>query len=333
MNIIQRKSVPRVLDEPTSAINVNLKLMGSHCNMRCSYCYEHDTPLWSKKPLHINEVSDFLQKLPPNAYLRILLHGGEPLLYPKSNMIALLREIQRVAGGRSHIRIQTNGTLIDDEWINIFKEHCKDFVFSISIDTLKDDENRILPKKVFSRVIREKLELLRRRVVTVGVVSVVSRTNVDGYEEFVNELVEHGVKYLTINKLRLNTDKLVASNYIVLKEIEFVALLERLFFHWITTALYNRIEIQPFISLTSSFGNQLCTFSSNSNKCDSFISLYPGGVVTGCDHRGVDEPKRFPACSTCPIFEWCGSGCIGEDKDETFCEARFRLHALVSQVI
>lgn len=313
-------------------MNINLKLVGSNCNMRCAYCYEHDTPIWAKQLLTPDEVSAFIATAPANEELRFLLHGGEPLLYPKREMARLLDVIATEGRDRAKVFIQTNGTLIDDEWIDLFRRRDPDFVFSLSIDSLQHDGLRRHGRANLASTLTKTLKLLRSRGATVGVVSVISRENEASFLPFMEQLAELGVRFLTLSKLRANRHAQVASNASVLSEQEFVSFLERVLRHWIGTRLYERIQVQPFMTLLSPDANQLCTFLDSPSKCDAFISLYPGGVQTGCDHRGPGYSTRLPVCNTCAIVSWCGGGCFGEEKDETYCSARKHLKALIDEI-
>lgn len=313
-------------------MNVNLKLVGSNCNMRCTYCYEHDTPIWSQKRLTLSEVSEFIKTVPPNEELRFLMHGGEPLLYPKKEMAELLDLIVTEGGVRTKVFIQTNGTLIDDDWIDLFLSYDRNFVFSLSIDSLQQDNRRKLGKVNLGKLLTEKLNLLNSRGATVGVVSVISRENEASFIPFMDSLAELGVSFLTLNKLRRNQNARAESNSSVLSEDEFVSFLDRVLHHWIGTSLYKRLQVQPFMTLLSPTANQLCTFLDLPSKCDAFVSLYPGGFKSGCDHRGIGAPSKLPDCDTCTIASWCGGGCFGEEKEESFCNARKRLKMIVEEI-
>lgn len=314
------------------SMNINLKLVGSHCNMRCTYCYEHDKPHWVQRFMRPEEVAAFIDRLPSNIHLRFLLHGGEPLLYPKREMIRLLQIIEKSAKNRSSLHIQTNGTLIDAEWISIFQDYTQDFVFSISIDSFENENVRIIPGQEFIPLIKKKLNLLQVHAVPVGIVSVVSKANIKGFNYFLKELVDYGVHYLTVNKLRRNSGERAASNELALTELEYVEFLEKLFYQWVNSHLFRRIQIQPLMTLMSAYANNICIFQANNEKCDSFVSLYPGGIETGCDHRGIGTAHILPECNSCQIFQWCGAGCFGEEKDETFCSARLRLKTFVEKL-
>lgn len=313
-------------------LNVNLKLVGSNCNMRCSYCYEHDDPLWASAPLELSHVSAFIDRIPPQITVRFLLHGGEPLLYPKAMMRSLVKLIQERLPGRHEIQIQTNGTLLDEEWLTILAEAGPHFVFSVSLDPPGGERLRVLPQANAEQIVRERIALIARMGGTVGVVAVANRSNLHNFRPFVEELVGLGVPYLTINKLRHNVAERAASNHVALSEMEYVLLLEEVCSFWINNRLFERVQIQPLLSLLSPDANRICVYDATPNKCLAFLALYPGGMVGGCDHLRHGPPAFLPACSTCPILDWCGGGCLGEERDAGFCEARFRLKAFIEKV-
>lgn len=311
--------------------SINLKLVGNHCNMSCSYCYAHDEPLGQAAMLTPDLVSTLITRLPDTHRLRFLLHGGEPLLYSKNRMRRLLETIADYAPDRHEIRIQSNGTLLDDEWIDLFLRYCPNIVCSLSLDSLDMDGLRRLPNGELNDVMREKLTLLRRRGMQAGIVATASQLNRDGFPAFIDELVSFDVRYLTINRLRLNSGLRSGSNTWALSEDEFVNVLDSVLHHWIANHLFKHIQIQPLMSLLIGDNSRLCTFADSPAVCSSFLSLYPDGRVTICDHFGSEGSQVLEACASCQIRSWCGSGCYGEKKDATFCQARFRLKNIIEQ--
>ena len=113
-------------------ISINLKLVGSLCNLNCQYCYEHEQYGNNDTgTIKVTDIIAYIDKLENEFnYIKIILHGGEPLLYPKKDMKRLLKYYKDKTN--INISIQTNGLLIDQEWIDIFKNYSKNFLFSIS---------------------------------------------------------------------------------------------------------------------------------------------------------------------------------------------------------
>ena len=110
-----------------------LKPVGSRCNMACQYCYyqEKGNALLSEQLLE-----EFTrQYLEAQTMPQVLFtwHGGEPLLRSLSFYRKAL-ELQRRYGQGLQIDncIQTNGTLLTDEWCEFLREN--NFLVGISID-------------------------------------------------------------------------------------------------------------------------------------------------------------------------------------------------------
>jgi uncharacterized protein len=93
------------------------------CNMQCKYCYEQDTRHWQSD---IGVDVDKAIKQAETIYEcegrgnSICAHGGEPLLLPKTELEKILQLAHEKTGYSS---IQTNGTLIDEDHIKMFKQY------------------------------------------------------------------------------------------------------------------------------------------------------------------------------------------------------------------
>lgn len=119
---------------------IMLKPAGSLCNMRCQYCYYLEKGQMYKEDKN-RVISDsmldtFIKNYIESQTLPQVLftwHGGETLMRPVSFYKRAL-ELQRYyAGGRQIDNcIQTNGTLITEEWCKFFKEN--NFLVGVSID-------------------------------------------------------------------------------------------------------------------------------------------------------------------------------------------------------
>ena len=63
-----------------------------------------------------------------------VFHGGEPLLFPKRRFDALqkkLRDIEQRTGCVIKRGVTTNGILVDEEWVELFKTHDVDVTVSL----------------------------------------------------------------------------------------------------------------------------------------------------------------------------------------------------------
>mgnify|MGYP002733857084 CR=1 FL=1 len=109
---------------------ISSKPVGSVCNLDCHYCYYLEkTHLYPKKEKHL--MSDEMLERYIKAYISesqsnevvFTWHGGEPLLqkiefYRKA--VALQHQYGKQYRKRVLNSLQTNGTLINDEWAQFF---------------------------------------------------------------------------------------------------------------------------------------------------------------------------------------------------------------------
>lgn len=101
-------------------INGSLELLPL-CNMNCDMCYvrlDHKE-VEKRGGLHtVEEWMDLAKQMADAGVLFLLLTGGEPLLFPGFKKLYLeLKKLGMI------LTINTNGTLIDEEWADFFAEN------------------------------------------------------------------------------------------------------------------------------------------------------------------------------------------------------------------
>ena len=105
------------------------------CNLDCSYCWAPNRTVRSKMPLSTFELAlDQIWRNREMNGLEVLWLTGEPLVmgidYFREAVDVCYRKAP--AGSRPTFVVQTNGTLIDENWCKFFIEH--NFVVGVSID-------------------------------------------------------------------------------------------------------------------------------------------------------------------------------------------------------
>ena len=119
---------------PAGRLDTVLVKTASRCNIDCSYCYVYQGPdtSWRLQPKRMRrEVAAALhdrlveQAQRQEAGFAIVLHGGEPLLLGFGELAALLRGLRaHLTPDRHPISIQTNGTLLSEELLDLFARVC-----------------------------------------------------------------------------------------------------------------------------------------------------------------------------------------------------------------
>ena len=184
---------------------VMLKPAGAHCNLACKYCYYLEkNNLYQNTPRHL--MSDEMLEQFTREYIeaqtmpQVLFtwHGGEPLMrsidfYKK----ALALQKKYAHGKQIDNVIQTNGTLLTDEWCEFFaKNH---WLVGISIDGPQEyhDHYRVTPagKPSWEKVMQG-IQLLKKHRVEWNAMAVVNAYNVEHPLEFYHFFRDNGCQYL-----------------------------------------------------------------------------------------------------------------------------------------
>ncbi len=164
------------------------KPTGAACNLGCKYCF-----FLSKKNLYPGSsfrMSDELletyirqyieaQKIP---HATIAWQGGEPTLMGLDFFRRSVQYQQKYKRPKMTIQntMQTNGTLLDDEWCEFF--HQNNFLIGLSLDGPRElhDAYRVdkAGNPTFDRVMRA-AKLLRRHKVDYNILTTVHAANAD----------------------------------------------------------------------------------------------------------------------------------------------------------
>lgn len=184
---------------------VMLKPAGAHCNLACKYCYYLEkNNLYQNSHRHL--MSDEMLEQFTREYIeaqtmpQVLFtwHGGEPLMRSIDFYKKALELQKKYAHGKQIDNvIQTNGTLLTDEWCEFFtKNH---WLVGISIDGPQEyhDHYRVTPagKPSWEKVMQG-ISLLKKHRVEWNAMAVVNAYNAEHPLEFYHFFRDNGCQYL-----------------------------------------------------------------------------------------------------------------------------------------
>ena len=181
------------------------KPVGASCNLRCKYCYYLEkSHLYRNAPARVMSdellerfVQEYIQAQTMSQVL-FTWHGGEPLMRPLSFYRRAVALQEKYAFGRQiDNTIQTNGTLLTDEWCEFFKEH--NWLVGISIDgpqEFHDEYRRTASDKPSWQKVMRGIRLLRKHGVEWNAMAVVNDFNAGYPLEFYHFFKEMGAKYI-----------------------------------------------------------------------------------------------------------------------------------------
>ncbi len=199
----ERSSVKACESRTGQGIHVVAKPIGPVCNLNCEYCfYLEKQALFSadeKYRMSDEIISAFIRNYiasQPTPIVEFVWQGGELTLLG-TDFFRRVTEIQRKSSGGKTIAnsLQTNGTLLNDEWCRFLKKH--NFMVGISIDGPKDIHDRYRRDRkgngTFAQVMNG-LRLLQKHKVDYNVLAAVARETakrpLDVYRFFKDEGVE-----------------------------------------------------------------------------------------------------------------------------------------------
>jgi uncharacterized protein len=260
-------------------------------------------------------------------------HGGEPTMagldYFKK--IVELQHKFQPSGKRIVNGIQTNGTLLDDEWCRFFAE--ENFAVGISIDGPREFHDRYRltrdGKSTFERTMNG-YKLLQRHGVLCEILCVVNVQNVQYPMEVYKFFRQLNAKYITFLPLVViqpgYNDRI--SEHTVPSEA-FGTFLCIIFDEWLARDI-GKVKVQIFEEATrTAFGQEhtICIFK---KICGGVPVVEHNGDFYSCDHF-VDEEHHLGNIQEIPLVELLDGGeqkAFGQAKLDTLprycreCEVR-----------
>lgn len=178
------------------------KPAGAACNLRCRYCYylEKGDPA-ARQLMDYDTLELFIRQYIESQTVGEVMftwHGGEAMLRPLSFYRKAIELQHKYAAGRTVLNcLQTNGTLITEEWARFLRS--EGWLVGVSIDGPQEfhDEYRLAAggKPTFASVMRG-IRLLQRHGVEWNAMAVVNDFNVLYPGEFYRFFKSVGCRYI-----------------------------------------------------------------------------------------------------------------------------------------
>ena len=333
-------------------IHVLAKPSGATCNLACSYCFFLDKELLypnSKFRMKDEVLENYIQQLIEThrtQEVTVAWQGGEPTLMGLDFFRKAIeyQEKYRKPGMTFENTMQTNGTLLDDEWCAFLKEN--NYLVGISIDGPEHlhDAHRVDKggKGTFEKVMRG-LRLLQKHGVEYNVLMTVNRINADYPREIYHflrdEVGTQWIQFIPVIE-RINPDGYniynvgnTVTSRSVLPE-QFGRFLIQVFDEWIYNDV-GKMFIQTFEAAARNWmglpSSGMCVFE---ETCGLGLALEHNGDLYSCDHfvepkfllGNIQEEHMLELVSSDQQIKF------GLDKRDTLpkycreCEVRFACH-------
>ncbi len=279
------------------------KPTGAACNLGCKYCF-----FLSKKSLYPGSsfrMSDELLETYIRQYLEaqripqatIAWQGGEPTLMGLDFFRRSVQIEQKYSRTNMIIQntMQTNGTLLDDEWCEFFREN--NFLIGLSLDGPREfhDAYRVdkTGKPTFDRVMKA-ARLLRHHKVDYNILTTIHAANgnhpLEVYRFLRDEVKANFIQFIPIvereNDTGFQEGDVVTDRSV--KAEQYGRFLISVFNEWVCRDV-GRIFVQIFdvaLAAWSGMPSGMCAFS---ETCGTAMALEHNGDMYSCDH--FVEPK------------------------------------------
>lgn len=263
-----------------------LKNLGTTCNIGCLYCAEARKKFVSLDKFISKEQILKLAKLTKDFSLNVLFHGGEPTILSQEYYEDLM-DIFQEHNDDVYFGLQTNATLIDDNWIAFLNRNRERLSISVSLDGTKDvNKYRLdkLGKETFNTVC-ENIHLLEKNSIKTGLICTIVNSAL-GHEKDIYELLKtfHNLHFVKLNPC-MDRNKDGSLPFWAISPQQYFSFVENFFDIMVKDGNWTNFYVEPIISILKnlqSVNSSFCNYSLN--KCNNFISLYPNGEITSCDN-------------------------------------------------
>lgn len=298
-----------------SRVTVMIKPVGALCNLDCVYCYylptktiyeghEHRMSLRTLEEVFAGILPRFADEV------TIAWQGGEPTLagLPFFRKALEFQEKYRRPHQRVSHALQTNGTLLDDDWCVFLREH--QFLVGLSVDGPEHFHNhyRVTNRKrpSFDQVMRGH-RLLQKHAVEYNILCVLNDHNVDYPEEILAFLLNLGSRWVqfipAIEWVKDETDpsRNALAPYSPQPE-PYGRFLCRVFDLWFER-YRKRLSVRDFDAVLNRLVVGQMPYCILDGACHNQLTIEHDGAVFGCDHfverrwqlARIGEPGWFNA--------------------------------------
>lgn len=343
----------------------------NNCNLKCKYCYDKSNEVENKFVNQIfaenmDVIIENLNKIytNENAMKKIIFHGGEPLLVKPKTYEEFITKMNEKFKDVIY-SIQTNGTLINDEYAQLLKKY--KISVGISLDGCDEEQNgcRVYGngKNSFSDVMKA-IEVLKKNDVRYGIIITLTKKHIGQAKRIYD--------FLAINHISADIRPAFPTknndNSIIMTQEEYEKFFIELFEIWYNDS-EKRVSLRQISEIYQEFSKIIEPNYKTKLCCDSkscfanFYSLDVNGNVYACNRTYNNPDLKFgnlnentfeeirnkalelkrkrieyiekSDCKQCPIFEYCNGGCPANsiefsnnmfEPNKNWCKARINIH-------
>lgn len=259
----------------------------NRCNIQCSYCYVKHCQ--SSSQISINDLPKLIENCAKGfSLVNFVWLGGEPLIMGLEYYQAIvdIQQTYRKKGVVIKNSLQTNGTLLDDNFLSFFSKN--DFGIGISFDAPYDTQIKTRTDLFTEKQWLTLFEKVKSYGLHLSFLCVITKHNIYRPKAILDFFEQVGA-----NHFSLHPEILFEDTSADIEEINhsLSSLFISMFDLWINNKSSSIRFIDPISTMiTNLYGTpKLCIFSSKCAK--GLASINPNGIVIPCS--SLDIPKYY----------------------------------------
>lgn len=325
-------------------LSIMMKPASSLCNLRCRYCFYADVAEQRQVRSYgvmtgatVDAVLENIRAdLVPGDRIQFAFQGGEPCLAGLDWFRAFAKRVDGWKGIHIRYALQTNATLLDEDWCTFLKRY--NFLVGVSWDILPDchDTARVdAAGQGTHRRVLESIALLNRFGVEYNVLCTLTNFVARHPNQVWNALEAQGIRYVQFTPC-LDALEAPGSPY-ALTPARFLRFYDRLFALWLADFQKGKYRsVKLFDDLVNLLAYGVPTACGIDGHCRPQLVVEADGSAYPCDFYCVDEyrlgslaeqglravfesptmtrflsrPHQQPRlCTDCPFRTLCGGNC------------------------
>jgi len=339
-------------------ISIMMKPSSSLCNLKCGYCFYHSLAEMRESYSYGFMKEETAEEVIKKAFdftrgnrVYLSFQGGEPMLRGIDFFKSVSEYIGKynIYGSEVSLALQTNGTLINDDWCKFFQEN--NYLIGVSLDGDRAANIYRVDKEggdTFDKV-SDNIDMLINYGVDFNILSVVTSRVAENIDNIYYYFRQQGYKHLQFIPCLapLNTENREDDFYMNEKQYgDFLIRLFKLYYHDVLSGNYISVrQMDNLVRLAANLEAEQCGM--NGHCSHQFIIEGDGGVFP-CDFYCLDEYRlgniydtdfhnlsrhekaidfikesliTDEKCKSCKYFKLCRGGCKREREYVPKCGA------------
>ncbi|MBO7379567.1 MAG: anaerobic sulfatase-maturation protein [Bacteroidales bacterium] len=271
-----------------------LKPAGARCNLACRYCYYLDRKelypdAANKAQMDFSVLETAIRQYieaQPTHEVVFVWHGGEPTLLPLGFYRKAMRLEQQYAQGHLVSNcLQTNGTLLTDDWCRFL--HDEEWLVGVSIDgpePLHDAFRRMRGGGPTFRQVMSGIEKLQRFGVQWNAMSVVNSLNAGQPEAFYSFFKSIGCRYLQFTPIVERNPHTLQMTPESVSALQWGGFCNGVFDAWWDADDVGQVFVQLFDATLANWVGEVPGVCTLGRQCGHALAMEWNGEVYSCDH-------------------------------------------------